>query len=351
MQRYNIDGSLRLETETERRSREALHRGPPLLSREVALAKAKQAIQGMQMQDRDAETLGRLKETKTPWSTRVDRLLFGRNGEAFFKRHDPRFLDFKEFYIKYRVLYMKAVKGALDDIQEIEAARNALVLFEDFLDKKRSGLKIKIEKERDGLPIKALEEDIIQAVRTNPVVLIAADTGAGKSTQVPQYLLKAGFEKIACTQPRRLACYSLAKRVSYESLNEYGSAIAYQVRFEGTKSKKTKILFLTEGLLLRQYVNDTKLSMYNVIIVDEVHERHVSGDFLLGVLKRLLQVRTDVRVVLMSATINASLFSDYFNAPIIQVCFDSINFSRNLQLTCKGPWKNVSGFYSLFATR
>ena len=99
----------------------------------------------------------------------------------------------------------------------------------------------------------------------------------------------------------------------------YGSEIAYQVRFEGTKTANTKILFLTEGLLLRQFAADSKLSKYNVIIVDEVHERHITGDFLLGVLKRLLNSRDDIRIVLMSATINAELFSNYFNAPVVQI--------------------------------
>ncbi|KAI7886742.1 P-loop containing nucleoside triphosphate hydrolase protein [Lichtheimia hyalospora FSU 10163] len=131
--------------------------------------------------------------------------------------------------------------------------------------------------------------------------------------------MQAGYRKIACTQPRRIACSSLARRVSYETLNEFGSEIAYQVRFEKTKTKRTRILFLTEGLLLRQYAADPTLSMYDVIIVDEVHERHMMGDFLLALLKRLLQTRQDLYVVLMSATINAELFAQYFDAPTLNV--------------------------------
>ena len=88
--------------------------------------------------------------------------------------------------------------------------------------------------------------------------------------QMPQYLLEAGFDKIACTQPRRIACISLSKRVSYETLNEYGSQVAFQVRFEKTKTAATKILFLTEGLLLRQMSTDQLLSQYSVIVIDEV---------------------------------------------------------------------------------
>lgn len=123
-------------------------------------------------------------------------------------------------------------------------------------------------------------------------------------------------------------------------MNEYGSKIAYQVRFEGTKTSRTRILFLTEGLLLRQYATDNMLSMYDVIVVDEVHERHMMGkyhcelveialsesfqisligDFLLALLKKTLAQRKDLHVVLMSATINAELFAQYFDAPTLVV--------------------------------
>ncbi|KAI7892265.1 P-loop containing nucleoside triphosphate hydrolase protein [Mucor mucedo] len=129
--------------------------------------------------------------------------------------------------------------------------------------------------------------------------------------------MKAGFNKIACTQPRRIACSSLARRVSYETLNEYGSQVAYQVRFEGNKTNRTRVLFLTEGLLLRQYSSDNMLSMYDVIVVDEVHERHMMGDFLLALLKKTLAERKDLHIVLMSATINAELFAQYFDAPTL----------------------------------
>lgn len=126
---------------------------------------------------------------------------------------------------------------------------------------------------------------------------------------------------IACTQPRRIACISLAKRVGYETLNEYGSEIGYQIRFEKQRSDRTRVLFLTEGLLLRQVASDPSLSAYDVIVLDEIHERHLHGDFLLGIVKCLAQQRPELKVVLMSATINIKLFQDYFNddAPVVQV--------------------------------
>ena len=104
------------------------------------------------------------------------------------------------------------------------------------------------------------------------------DTGCGKSTQVPQYLLSAGFGRIACTQPRRIACISLSKRVAYETLNEFGSQVGYQIRFEKSKTKATRICFVTEGLLLRQISTDPTLSEYDIVVLDEIHERHLAGN-------------------------------------------------------------------------
>lgn len=110
---------------------------------------------------------------------------------------------------------------------------------------------------------------------------------------------------------------SLAKRVSYETLNEFKSEVAYQVRFEKTRTKHTKILFLTEGVLLRQIQTDSSLSQYDIIVVDEVHERHVYTDFLLGILKCIIRQRKDLKIILMSATINIDLFSNYFDDCVI----------------------------------
>lgn len=203
--------------------------------------------------------------------------------------------------------------------QEGEFIRHALVLFHDFTEKKKRMLREKIEANRQLLPVTPFANAIVETLRKHRVLLVAGDTGCGKSTQVPQILMKAGFDKIACTQPRRIACSSLARRVSYETLNEYGSQIAYQVRFEGNRTHRTRVLFLTEGLLLRQYTADNMLSMYDVIIVDEVHERHMMGDFLLSLLKTTLAQRKDLYVVLMSATINAELFAQYFDAPTLVV--------------------------------
>ncbi|CAJ0931079.1 unnamed protein product, partial [Mesorhabditis belari] len=177
-----------------------------------------------------------------------------------------------------------------------------------------------LRKGQKGLPIAVRKQDILNELSKNQVLIVAGDTGCGKSTQVPQYLLNAGYTGIAVTQPRRLACMALARRVSYETLNNYGSEVAFQIRFESTKSKRTKLVFLTEGLLLRQMGNDSLLQQYNVIILDEVHERHITSDLLIGLLRDLVSTRPDIRLILMSATINLDLFKEYFSgAPVIQV--------------------------------
>ncbi|KAG8195923.1 hypothetical protein JTE90_001157 [Oedothorax gibbosus] len=193
-------------------------------------------------------------------------------------------------------------------------------LYFRFLKKQQEAKLKKLREAQENLPISKYRTEILRAVENNQVVLVAGDTGCGKSTQVPQYLMAAGYESIACTQPRRIACISLCKRVAYETLNEYKTEVGYQIRFEKSKTSRTKILFLTEGLLLRQVSTDPMLSAYKVVILDEVHERHLSCDFLLGIMKCLTIQRPDLKILLMSATINIELFSEYFNnCPVIQV--------------------------------
>ena len=203
----------------------------------------------------------------------------------------------------------------------VEEFQNILGLYVDFLQREKFSRLRKLRASQANLPIAEYRSSILESLEKNQVIIVAGDTGCGKSTQVPQYLLQAGYSNIACTQPRRIACTALAKRVGFETLNEYGSEIGYQIRFERQKTDKTRVLFLTEGLLLRQISADVGLSGYNVIVLDEVHERHLHGDFLLGAIRCLMLQRPDLKVILMSATININLFKEYFdgNAPVIQV--------------------------------
>uniref|UniRef100_A0A0C9QE91 Dhx34 protein n=1 Tax=Fopius arisanus TaxID=64838 RepID=A0A0C9QE91_9HYME len=200
--------------------------------------------------------------------------------------------------------------------------KEILVLYLDFKQKEKFGKLKKLRESQRNLPVAKYREEIIEAVKQERVVIIAGDTGCGKSTQVPQYLYTSGFTKIACTQPRRIACISLSKRVAFETLTENFPVVGYQIRFEKQRNQNTKITFITEGLLLRQVSSETGLSQYDVVVLDEVHERHLYGDFLLGIMKCLIYQRPDLKIVLMSATINIQLFSSYFakeEVRIIQV--------------------------------
>ncbi|XP_020642936.3 putative ATP-dependent RNA helicase DHX34 [Pogona vitticeps] len=227
----------------------------------------------------------------------------------------------REYDPRYRInlwVPMQEVPGVAPE--QVRAFRLGLLHFLDFRQKQGLARLARLQKERAALPMARYRDQLLQAVAGSQVVVVAGDTGCGKSTQVPQYLLAAGYAHVGCTQPRRIACIALAKRVAYESLQQYGDQVGYQIRFESTRSPATRIVFLTEGLLLRQAQREPTLPGYSVLIADEVHERHLHADFLLGVLRRLLPARPDLKLVLMSATINIRLFADYFGrAPVVQV--------------------------------
>ncbi|KAG5680272.1 hypothetical protein PVAND_009791 [Polypedilum vanderplanki] len=213
-------------------------------------------------------------------------------------------------------------EGKSIDDKKVEIFLTIVRHYLDFKQKERFKKLKKLRKFQANLPIAPYEKEIVHAVKNESILILAGDTGCGKSTQVCQYLYNAGFDKVACTQPRRIACIGLAKRVSHEMLCEYESEVGYQIRFEKQKTKHTKILFITEGLLLRQLSDDENLTQYSVIIIDEIHERNLYGDFLLGICKCLLRARPEIKIVLMSATININLFSNFFDeeqAKIIEV--------------------------------
>lgn len=155
-------------------------------------------------------------------------------------------------------------------------------IYQDFQQKLKFSKLKRLRTSQKELPIAQHKQEILQKLAEGRVVLIAGDTGCGKSTQVPQYVLEAGYKKIVCTQPRRIACISLSKRVAFETLSEYKNTVGYQIRFEKSKNKDTSVIFMTEGLLLRQAAEEETLNSYDVIILDEVHERHLHGDFLVG---------------------------------------------------------------------
>lgn len=172
----------------------------------------------------------------------------------------------------------------------------------------------------EALPISAEATHIAELIRDNQVVVVAGETGSGKTTQLPKIALLTGRERIAHTQPRRIAARTVAQRIADECEVELGDFIGYQVRFTRRTSKATRIKVMTDGILLSELTRDKDLNRYDTIIIDEAHERSLNIDFLLGYLKQLLPKRPDLRVIVTSATIDTARFSEHFNdAPIVEV--------------------------------
>ncbi|MBB4125887.1 ATP-dependent helicase HrpA [Xanthomonas translucens] len=175
----------------------------------------------------------------------------------------------------------------------------------------------------EQLPIAREAERIVALIRAHQVVVIAGETGSGKTTQLPKLCLAAGrgaAGMIGCTQPRRLAARAVAARVAEELRTPVGGAVGFQVRFNDRVGEDTRIKFMTDGILLAEIASDRWLSSYDTIIVDEAHERSLNIDFLLGYLKQLLRKRPDLKVIVTSATIDTARFAEHFDgAPVISV--------------------------------
>lgn len=218
-------------------------------------------------------------------------------------------------------------EGGRKSIASFEAAK------ELFLKLKKSPRAQKLQAEREQLPVFQHRHHILEALQRHPVVVIAGETGSGKSTQIPQFLLEhmltSGKEPQPCnivvTQPRRISAMTLACRVSEELGCDDGpgsksSLCGYQIRMENLSGEWTRLLYCTTGVLLRKLQQDRHLSSMTHIIVDEVHERSVQSDFLLTILKDVVMKRSDLQLILMSATVDCHKFSSYFNrCPVITI--------------------------------
>jgi len=180
-----------------------------------------------------------------------------------------------------------------------------------------------IKQQREYLPIYSVREELLTIIRDNRIVVIVGETGSGKTTQLTQYLYEENYSAyglIGCTQPRRVAAVSVAKRVSEEMECELGSKVGYAIRFEDCTSNDTKIKYMTDGVLLRESLNDPDLEQYSCIIMDEAHERSLNTDVLFGILKKVVSRRRDLKLIVTSATMNAKRFSEFFgNAAVFDI--------------------------------
>ncbi|PWA60265.1 RNA helicase HrpA [Artemisia annua] len=185
----------------------------------------------------------------------------------------------------------------------------------------------KMLESRRSLPTYKEKDAILNAISKNQVVIISGETGCGKTTQIPQFILESEVNflrgatcNIICTQPRRISAMSVSERIATERGEKLGETVGYKVRLEGVKGRNTRLVFYTTGILLRRLLVDRHLKGVTHVIMDEIHERGIDEDFLLTVLKEMLPHRPELRLVLMSATLNAELFSSYFGgAPVIQI--------------------------------
>ena len=181
-----------------------------------------------------------------------------------------------------------------------------------------------IQEVRKSLPTYQYREPFLDAMKEYQVLILVGETGSGKTTQIPQYLHESGYtdggQKVACTQPRRVAAMSVAARVADEMGVKVGSEVGYSIRFEDCTNDKTILKYMTDGMLLREFVTSPDLAGYSAIMIDEAHERTVHTDILLALVKDLARARPELKIIISSATMDAQKFSGYFDdAPIFNI--------------------------------
>jgi ATP-dependent RNA helicase DHX8/PRP22 len=186
---------------------------------------------------------------------------------------------------------------------------------------KRTDMSIKDQ--RESLPVYKFRKQLLEAVAAHQILIVVGDTGSGKTTQMTQYLAEAGYGNelvIGCTQPRRVAAMSVAKRVAEEVGCKLGNEVGYTIRFEDCTSPDTRIKYMTDGILQREILLDPMLNKYSCIMLDEAHERTIATDVLFGLLKKTLKRRPDMKLIVTSATLDADKFSEYFyKCPIFSI--------------------------------
>jgi pre-mRNA-splicing factor ATP-dependent RNA helicase DHX15/PRP43 len=194
-----------------------------------------------------------------------------------------------------------------------------------FTGKKLSDRYFGILKTRRDLPVHAQRQEFLAMYQSTQILVFVGETGSGKTTQIPQFVLfddlpQEQGKMVACTQPRRVAAMSVAQRVAQEMDVTLGEEVGYSIRFEDMTSQKTILKYMTDGMLLREAMNDHDLTRYSTIILDEAHERTLATDILMGLLKEVVKRRPDLKLIIMSATLDAQKFQKYFlNAPLLAV--------------------------------
>nr|KAF6504669.1 DEAH-box helicase 16 [Rousettus aegyptiacus] len=181
-----------------------------------------------------------------------------------------------------------------------------------------------IQAVRRSLPVFPFREELLAAIANHQVLIIEGETGSGKTTQIPQYLFEEGYTKkgmkIACTQPRRVAAMSVAARVAREMGVKLGNEVGYSIRFEDCTSERTVLRYMTDGMLLREFLSEPDLASYSVVMVDEAHERTLHTDILFGLIKDVARFRPELKVLVASATLDTARFSTFFDdAPVFRI--------------------------------
>jgi len=200
-------------------------------------------------------------------------------------------------------------------------------------------------KKRIALPVFEYQADFMRLLSQHQCIVLVGETGSGKTTQIPQwcvdFAVSKGRKGVSCTQPRRVAAMSVAQRVSEEMDVNLGEEVGYSIRFEDCSSAKTLLKYMTDGMLLREAMSDPMLEQYQVILLDEAHERTLATDILMGVLKEVIRQRNDLKLVVMSATLDAGKFQQYFdNAPLMNVPVARIPWRSSTRRSPKGTtWR------------
>ncbi|TPX31860.1 hypothetical protein SmJEL517_g04900 [Synchytrium microbalum] len=186
--------------------------------------------------------------------------------------------------------------------------------------KKQTVVVSSLQAQREALPVYQAKKQLMDVVAANKTLIVISETGSGKTTQIPQFLHESGLTKrgiIAITQPRRVAAISISKRVAEETNTTLGGLVGYSIRFEEVCSPQTKIKYMTDGMLLRELLSDTLFKKYSAIVLDEAHERTLRTDVLFGMVKSIREVRKDLRIIVMSATLDAQKMADYFEDAVV----------------------------------